>query len=200
MVKVTSHFEDESRIASRDSKAARLRVITGQEIPTTLYTQLRRPLNRLFIVTPFLEDYEFFGKGPLSKFLSKQLTEGTKISMLTVPPEGINGTKKAFERKYRLTSLLWSRGVDISFNSKLHAKVFLFDESEVTKATILGSANLTTAAMNVRLEIAIFTHNRGVFNEILSIVRRFEKDSGTMTFAKWRAKAASKIKSIMEVH
>lgn len=184
---------------TRRPMPTRLRVVSRKEIPIALYGQLRRPLQRLFIVTPFLEDYEFFGKGPLSKFISKHLSEGTEVSMLTMPPEGTNGTKKAFSRKYILMRLLASQGVDIRFNHKLHAKVFLFEESEITKACILGSANLTAAAMNERLEIAILTYNRQVFDKVLSTIYQFRNDSDTMTFIKWKQHQATRIKEIMGV-
>ena len=183
----------------RDSVPIRLRVVSGKQIPTALYAQLRRPLQRLFIVTPFLEDYEFFGRGPLSVFLSKQLSEGAGVTMLTMPPEGTNGTKSSFLRKYRLMHLFSTRGADVLFNRRLHAKVFLFDETEITKACILGSANLTTAAMNDRLEIAIFTYNRKLFDEVLAIVYKFMNDPTTMTFMQWKHREATKIRAIAEV-
>lgn len=197
--RVTCHFEGKAMDRSRRSIPVRLRVISREEIPIALYGQLRRPLQRLFIVTPFLEDYEFFGKGPLSRFISKHLSEGTEITMLTMPPEGTDGTKKSFSRKYILMRLLASQGVDVQFNHKLHAKVFLFDESEVTKTCILGSANLTARAMNELLEIAIFTHNREVFNRVLITICQFQNDSDTMSFMKWKQKNTAKIKEIMEV-
>lgn len=192
-------FEGKTMRRLDNHSSVRLRVISRKEIPIALYGQLRRPLQRLFIVTPFLEDYEFFGRGPLSKLLSKHLIEGTEITMLTMPPEGTDGTKKSFSRKYILMRLLASQGVNVQFNHKLHAKVFLFDESEVTKACILGSANLTTRAMNELLEIAIFTYNREVFNRVLSTICQFQNDSDTMSFMKWKQKNTAKIKEIMEV-
>jgi len=146
-----------------------------------------------------LEDYEFFGRGPLSVFLSKQLSEGAGVTMLTMPPEGTNGTKSSFLRKYRLMHLFSTRGADVLFNRRLHAKVFLFDETEITKACILGSANLTTAAMNDRLEIAIFTYNRKLFDEVLAIVYKFMNDPTTMTFMQWKHREATKIRAIAEV-
>lgn len=176
-----------------------LRIISRREIPVALYGQLRRPLQRMFIVTPFLEDYEFFGKGPLSKFILKHVSEGVEVMMLTMPPEGTNGTKASFSRKYVLMKSLVSQGVDVRFNGKLHAKVFLFDESQVTKACILGSANLTAAAMNERLEIAMLSYNREVFKSVLSIIYQFRNDSSTMTFREWKKKEAYKIKQIMGV-
>lgn len=197
--RVTCHFEGKAMDRSQRSTSARLRVISRKEIPIALYGQLRRPLQRLFIVTPFLEDYEFFGKGPLSRFISKHISEGTEITMLTMPPEGTNGTKKAFTRKYILMRLLASQGVKVQFNHKLHAKVFLFDESEITKACILGSANLTARAMNELLEIAIFTYNREVFNRVLITICQFQNDSDTMSFMKWKQKNTAKIKEIMGV-
>jgi len=170
------------------------RILSGSNIPVTLYGRLRRSLRTVYIVTPFLEDYEFFGKGPLSKLLLRQIMEGVDITMLTMPPEGTNGTKKAFSRKYRLMNMLSTQGVKVLFNSKLHAKVFLFDESEVTKACILGSANLTRAAMDERLEIAVFTHNRDFYQRVLSVVVKFRDDSSTKDFLKWKYENAAIIR------
>lgn len=176
----------------------RMRVVTGNAIPRTLYGLLRRSLQKIFIVTPFLEDYEFFGRGPLSTMLERQLVEGTSITLLTMSPEGTNGTRSAFRRKYTLMEGLAAKGVEVLFNHRLHAKVFLFDESDVTKACLLGSANLTTAAMNDRLEIATFTYNHTVFNDILAVLYGFRNDSDTVQYAQWKNKEAAKIKAIKE--
>lgn len=181
----------------QDKTSIYWRVISGRNIPLTLFGRLRRPLRKIFIVTPFLEDYEFYGKGSLSRFLLKHISEGVKITMLTMPPEGKNGTKKSFSRKYKLMNFLAVQGVRVLFNSKLHAKVFLFDESEITKACILGSANLTRAAMEDRLEIAIFTHNRDIYKKVLSIIDEFKEDDDTISFIKWKYEKASLIKEIM---
>lgn len=197
--RVTCHFEGNAMDRSQRSTPIRLRVISRKEIAIALYGQLRRPLQRLFIVTPFLEDYEFFGKGPLSRFILKHLSESTEITMFTMPPEGTDGTKKSFSRKYILMRLLASQGVNVQFNHKLHAKVFLFDESEVTKACILGSANLTTRAMNELLEIAVFTYNREVFKKVLSTIHQFQNDFDTMSFMEWKQENIAKIKEIMGV-
>ena len=91
------------------------RVLSGSNIPVTLYGRLRRSLRTIYIVTPFLEDYEFFGKGPLSRLLLRQIAEGVDITMLTMPPEGKNGTKKAFSRKYKLMNMLYTQGVKVLF-------------------------------------------------------------------------------------
>ena len=176
----------------------RIRVVTGKAIPTTLYGLLRRPVEQIFIVTPFLEDYEFFGRDPLSRMLDRQLAEGTSISLLTTSPPGTNGTKSAFKRKYILMEYLAGRGVEVLFNEHLHAKIFLFNESEVTKACLLGSANLTTAAMNKLLEVAMFTHNRTVFKEVLTVIHRFRNDIATVHYSQWKHKEAATIKAITE--
>jgi phosphatidylserine/phosphatidylglycerophosphate/cardiolipin synthase-like enzyme len=173
------------------------RILTGKAIPVALYEQLRKPLKRIFIVTPFLEDYEFFGRSPLSKFLSKHASEGAGITLLTMPPEGTNGTARSFTRKYQLLEQLTKEGVDVRLNVNLHAKVFLFDESAITRATILGSANLTTAAMNERLEIALLTYNRELFGSVLSIVYKFWNNLSTKTFMKWKLENAVKIRSVL---
>jgi len=181
----------------RNKSTMFFRILTGKAIPVALYGQLRRPLKRIFIVTPFLEDYEFLGSSPLSKFLSKHVSEGVGITILTMPPEGTNGTTRSFTRKYQLLNQLMRQGIDVRLNAKLHAKVFLFDESEITRATILGSANLTTAAMNERLEIALLTYNRELFGDVLSIVYKFCNDLSTKTFMKWKLENAVRIRSVV---
>ena len=184
--------------ARSDAVPQRIRVVTGNAIPRTLYGLLRRPVEQIFIVTPFLEDYEFYGRGPLSKMLERQLAEGASITLLTMAPEGTNGTKSAFRRKFTLMEFLVARGVEVLFNQRLHAKVFLFDESEVTKACLLGSANLTNAAMNDRLEIAMFTHNRTIYRNVLTVLYGFRNAADTVKYAQWKHKEAAKIKASTE--
>lgn len=197
--KDTWHFiGNEFMRARSNTTSPNIRVVTGKAIPTTLYGLLRRPLQQIFIVTPFLEDYEFFGRGPLSTMLERQLAEGTNITLLTLSPEGTNGTNSAFRRKYSLMEFLVARGVEVLFNQRLHAKAFLFDESSVTKACLLGSANLTSAAMNDRLEIAMFTYNRSIFDRVRTVLYQFRNDSDTVQYLQWKHRQATKIKALTE--
>ena len=172
-----------------------IQVVTGKAIPTMLYRQLRRPLQGILIVTPYLHDYDFFGRGPLSRMLENQLVEGTRITLMTTAP---TGRKSEFTRKYALTELLVTKGVDVLFNDRLHAKIYLFDESDVTKTCLLGSANLTNAAMDRLLEVAMFTHSRTIFEDILTVYYGFRNDPETIQFAQWKRKKAETIKSNTE--
>ena len=173
----------------------RVSVVTGEAIPTTLYRQLRRPLQHILIVTPFLQDYEFFGRGPLSKMLERQLIDGTTITLMTTAPVG---GPSEFTRKYTLMELLVAKGVDVLFNDRLHAKIYLFDESDVTKACLLGSANLTNSAMDKLLEVAMFTHNRTIFKDVLTVFYKFRNEPDTIRFSRWKHEEAVTIKQKTE--
>ena len=171
--------------------------ITGKEIPLALYARLRRNLRCIYIVTPFLEDYEFFKKSPLSSFLLKHIAAGTSVFMFTTPPGSPPSSKQAFSMKYRLLDNLNAQGVEVHVNPQLHAKVFLFDEPPITKATIVGSANLTKPAMDERLEIALLSFNRELYERVLSIIRKFLNHDDTKPFLRWKVSEASKIKQIV---
>lgn len=181
--------------AGSSAAVPRVRVVTGNAILTTLYQQLRRPLQHIFIVTPFLQDYEFVGRGPLSQMLERQLVDGTSITLMTTAP---GGRKGEFTRKYTLMERLEAKGVDVLFNDRLHAKIYLFDESDVTKACLLGSANLTNSAMNKLLEVAMFTHNRTIFKDVLTVFYGFRNEADTIQFSQWKQKEAAKIKDMTE--
>lgn len=171
--------------------------ITGREIPLALYARLRRNLECIYIVTPFLEDYEFFNKSPLSSFLLRHIAVGTSIYMFTTPPGSPPTSKRAFVMKYRLLDSLNARGVKVQVNPQLHAKIFLFDEPLTTKTTIVGSANLTAPAMNERLEIAFLSFNRELYDRVLSIVKKFLNHNDTKSFLRWKVAEARKIKQIV---
>ena len=181
--------------AGSSTTAPRIRVVTGNAIPNALYRQLRRPLQHIFIVTPFLQDYEFIGRGPLSQMLERQLVDGTRITLMTTAPQG---KKPEFTRKYTLMELLVAKGVDVLFNDRLHAKIYLFDESDLTKACLLGSANLTNSAMDRLLEVAMFTHNRTIFKDVLTVFYGFRNEVDTIQFSQWKHKEAAKIKAMTE--
>lgn len=171
--------------------------ITGKEIPRAIYARLRRNLQCIYIVTPFLEDYEFFGKSPLSWFLFKHVAAGTSVYMFTTPPGSPPTSQRAFVTKYRLLNSLNARGVKVQVNPQLHAKIFLFEEPAITKTTIVGSANLTVPAMNERLEIALLSFNRELYERVLIIIKKFLNHHDTKTFLRWKIGEAGRIKQVL---
>ena len=181
--------------SASSTTVTRIRMVTGKAIPTTLYSQLRRPLQHILIITPFLQDYEFVGKGPLSQMLERQLVDGTTITLMTTAPQG---RPSEFTRKYTLMELLVAKGVNVLFNDRLHAKIYLFDESDLTKACLLGSANLTSGAMDKLLEVAMFTHNRTIFKDVLTVFYGFQNEPDTIQFSQWKHREAATIKDKME--
>lgn len=171
--------------------------ITGKEIPLALYARLRRNLQCIYIVSPFLEDYKFFNRSPVSSFLLKHLAAGTSVQILTTPPGDPPSSKRAFVMKYRLLNSLNTRGIDIQVNSKLHAKIFLFEEPAITKTTIVGSANLTVPAMNERLEIALLSFNHKLYERILIITKKFLHHHDTTSFIQWKVAESKKIRRML---
>ncbi len=94
--------------------------------------------------------------------------------------------------------LLVAKGVNVLFNDRLHAKIYLFDESDLTKACLLGSANLTNSAMDKLLEVAMFTHNRTIFKDVLTVFYGFRNERDTIRFSQWKHREAASIKAKME--
>jgi phosphatidylserine/phosphatidylglycerophosphate/cardiolipin synthase-like enzyme len=159
-----------------------------------------RQLQEAFITTYTLQDYDFLGHGLLSTLLSRQITYGAKITMVTSPPEG-KPHKSKFKSKLSLLEQLDRFGVDIQLHENLHAKVFLFLDSRQVKTTIVGSANLTHRAFGVRghpkgnlLELALITNDPGLYHQTLSKVdTKIIKEKDTVDFNTWRIKNSSKI-------
>ena len=166
------------------------RAVTGRAISSELYARLRRPQESIYIVSPFLQDYSFLGTAALSSLLLKQLASGTQVTALTTPPPG-NREKRAAKVKYLLLKMLRERGVRVLVNDMLHAKIYLFEESSITRSVIMGSANMTTPAMDKLLEVAIASYNHDFYKALFQIVIRFENDRGTMNLTRWADKSGS---------
>jgi len=105
------------------------RPVTGREISSEVLARFRRPQASIHIVSPYLQDYAFLGTSPLSTLLLNHLASGAQVTVLTTPPPG---KKAEAQRKYELLRRLHERGVRVLVNGRLHAKIYLFEESVVT--------------------------------------------------------------------
>lgn len=158
--------------------------VTGRDISTELYARLRRPQNSIYIVSPYLQDYSFLNTSPLSSLLLNQLSVGTRVTILTTPPPG-RPERSAAKTKYVLLRRLRDQGVRVLVNTELHAKIYLFEESVITRSVIMGSANMTSHAMNELLEVVIASYNHEFYKALFQIVIRFEDHRGTMDLTRW---------------
>jgi phosphatidylserine/phosphatidylglycerophosphate/cardiolipin synthase-like enzyme len=149
-----------------------------------IYERFRRPQGSIYIVSPYLQDYAFLGTSPLSTLLLSHLASGAEVTLLTTPPPG-SPEKATAKEKFRLLKQLNDRGVRVLVNNDLHAKIYLFEESSVTKSVILGSANMTTPAMERLLEIALVSYNHELYSGVNRIVARFEHDTRTVPLVRW---------------
>ena len=91
-------------------------------------------IDKLFIVSPYISDFELMGRGAISFFI-KKLANRAEISIITSTPR--NRKQTDFIMK------LLNHGIQIYINSRLHAKVILCLTQKEQGITIMGSANLT---------------------------------------------------------
>ena len=152
-----------------------------------------RQLERATIVSYTMQDYDFLGHGLLSQHLFRQLAFGAQIVVMTTPPRGKTGKGKEFKRKLELLEKLDQYGADVYLHDRLHAKAYLFNDSNDAKMLIVGSANLTSSGFgrsginsNDLLELALLTGDPHIYSSTLQIIEnRIIGDPVTLDFATW---------------
>lgn len=169
-------------------------VLDGGEVALEVLQAIgyRTTLKTATIISYNMQDYDFWGHGALSHLLLRQLSLGASIQLMTTPPPG-KATGQAFKNKYQLLSQLQKNGVAVFLNEKLHAKAYLFLDSNETKTAIVGSANLTGPGFGMTLaphdnlvEMALFTGDSTIFQGALEFVdRKIVNDARTEDFATW---------------
>jgi len=155
--------------------------LTGKNIRLALFGRLRRRAARCYVVSPFLEDYEFEPLDTLSHFLGKYVDDGCHVILLTCPPAG-----KVSEvlRKHELLEKFQRKGVNVRVNASLHAKVYLFVDDH-RPMSMVGSANMTSGGMEKHIELALLSHNAALTSRLEVNIRRFLDLPGTITFRRW---------------
>ena len=160
-----------------------------------------RQLTRATIISYNMQDYDFWGNGRLSSLLIRQLALGAEIVVLTTPPPGASGSKTAFKEKLSLLEDLRKNGADVFLHERLHAKAYLFLDSDNSKMLIVGSANLTSRGFGRRgatnddlLELALLTGESQIYSSTLKVIEaKLFGDSGTLDLATWVGKNQSKV-------
>ena len=160
-----------------------------------------RLLIRATIVSYNMQDYDFWGNGRLSKHLLRQLAFGAQVTVMTTPPPGNNGRRRAFKQKLALLEELDRNGADVYLHTQLHAKAYLFQDSNQSEMLIVGSANLTSAGFGTRgsgdndlLELALVTGDHLVYESTNALIEdSIIGDPETMDFATWSVNNSSKI-------
>ena len=103
-----------------------------------------RLLSSATIISYNMQDYDFWGNGFLSHLLIRQLAYGAQITVMTTPPPGKNGKNLAFRSKLQLLEDLDQKGAEVYLHPDLHAKAYLFQDSQESEMVIVGSPNLTS--------------------------------------------------------
>ncbi len=152
----------------------------------------RTILRTATIVSYNLQDYDFWGHGVLSHLLLRQLALGAAVRLMTTPPPG-KPTNARFKTKYKLLVELDKNGVKVFLNEKLHAKAYLFLDSNDAATAIIGSPNLTGPGFGMHLtpddnlvEIAIHSDHVPIFRDALKFVdNKILNDKRTEDFSTW---------------
>lgn len=152
-----------------------------------------RQLTRATIISYNMQDYDFWGNGRLSDLLLRQLAYGAEIVVMTTPPPGANGSGAAFKAKLSLLEDLQKNGADVYLHERLHAKAYLFSDSDDSRMLIVGSANLTSRGFGRRgatsddlLELALLTGDSQIYSSTLQFIEaKLFGDSNTLAFSAW---------------
>ena len=136
-----------------------------------------RQLTRATIISYNMQDYDFWGNGRLSSLLLRQLAYGAEIVVFTTPPPGATGNRTAFKQKLSLLEDLQKNGADVYLHERLHAKAYLFLDSDDSRMLIVGSANLTSRGFGRRgatsddlLELALLTGESQIYSSTLQVI------------------------------
>lgn len=156
--------------------------LTGRAIPTTLLGRFRRASERVYVVSPFLEDYEFRPLSRLGDLLARQVDDGASVRLLTCPPAG---RASEVRRKRAMLESFERRGVDVHVNTRLHAKIYLFMDSR-RQFAMVGSANMTTGGMEKHVELALLSMNADLGRRLEANVAAFLSMPETQNFRRWK--------------
>jgi phosphatidylserine/phosphatidylglycerophosphate/cardiolipin synthase-like enzyme len=170
-------------------------VIDADSVRKQLLIQMIRPQSKIMIVTPFLQDVELETGRTLAKLLEAQIRTSTEVELFTTPPSGKTGE---FLRKYQLLEAFSALGLKIYVNYKLHSKVFCFNNNGQLFISLIGSTNLTTAALKQRLELAVFSARDQVYHSTMALVRKHLRDGDTYEYLSWKQRNASMIKTTLK--
>ena len=153
------------------------------------------------IVSYRMQDYPFWDNGRLSDLLLRQLSLGAQLVVMTTPPSGKTGVGPEFKRKFTLLETLANRGADIYLHTQLHAKAYLFTDSNNSKMLIVGSPNLTEAGFGgtdstnkTLLELALLTADPGIYSSTLRTIQTgLIANAQTVPFPTWASLNRDKI-------
>lgn len=167
----------------------------GHEVADEVLQQIgaASTLRQATIISYNMQDYNFEGQGHLSDLLKRQIVDGARVVVMTTPPPGKSGNRKAFQQKLTLLEKLSREGAEVHLNERLHAKAYLFQKAIDEKRTIVGSPNLTDRGFGLKrngnisfLELALSTTSSQTYGSTQEVIEsRLYGDSGTMTFEDW---------------
>jgi hypothetical protein len=172
-------------------------VLDGGEVALEVLQAIgyRAVLKNATIVSYTMHDYDFWGQASLSHLLLRQLALGASVRLMTTPPPG-KTTSAGFKAKYTLVKTLQQNGVEVFFNDKLHAKAYLFVDTNGVCTAIVGSSNLTGPGFGMRLapqdnlvEMNFHCTDGIILKDAIDFVEnRIVNDNRTEDYATWLAR------------
>ena len=170
-------------------------IIATNDIRLQLLKSLASPQTKIIIVTPFLQDVDMGGSRGVRTFLGQQIKSRAEIELLTTPPDLTKAKSGEFRRKYNLLRDYSLLGTSVFLNPKLHAKAFCFNNEDVRRITVLGSANLTSKGLYDNLELAFLSARDAVYHSVMANVRVFMRHQDTTPLDVWVTRNALAIKT-----
>ena len=160
-----------------------------------------RQLTKATIVSFNMQDYDFWGNGRLSNLLLRQLGLGAEVIVMTTPPSGKTGAGEGFKAKFSLLESLDKHGAEVYLHTRLHAKAYLFQDSNDAEMLIVGSPNLTSRGFGTRgsthddwIELALLTGDPLICSSTSQVIEAgLLGDPDTLDFATWVRLNRSKI-------
>ena len=152
-----------------------------------------RRLTKAMIVSFNMQDYDFWGHGRLSTLLLRQLAMGAKVVVMTTPPPGSSGASESFRTKLVLLEQLDKNGAEVYLHARLHAKAYLFQDSNDDEMLIVGSPNLTVKGFgrpgvnrDDLIELALLTGESSIWSSTSRVIEtRLLGDPDTVDFPTW---------------
>ncbi len=113
--------------------------------------------SEVLVANPFIQDCD------LSNTLQKAKKNGTEVQIITRQPE--DKYPDYLEKKKRYLQKLESRGIEIFYNQKVHAKLIVVDRM----VAIVSSMNFyAESSAGVSWEAGLVTWNRAVVNSVIA--------------------------------
>lgn len=160
------------------------RAVHDNRLAPLIFGMIRDPqLLSARIVAPFATDIELGPLGLLSEAMINAKKRGCRICLITRPPVS---TDVDLVAKQRFLRVLYDEQIELYVNSRLHAKVYLFERDADRKFWAVGSHNLTNFAHDGKsLETSMVGYRSQEYDEAQTSFERARRHAETLNFSAW---------------